>query len=630
MTLQQNHKNAPHGSPITYINPSAPAACLPAYSGISTERLVPDTLDLARMAALVIHGMTGPTDAEADCEVYWRAHFWNKPAMMIHAPSDSGVKLKFLFALPLARLMSGSKEGEEVERCWLRSLWRERGPHGLICTALQGRPWGRFSAAEAAAGFEADQGTAEHVVEPQKNGYALAAACCYAELGDRERWEELARGIVDDYKRLIVRRGNEAYLARTWFAWDQIADSQAPPPKGITASFAAWSALGLNLCWRHLGYEPARDLAAALLRYIVRSGGYFAADGRFLPDMAEVGPDHPRYGITHFHGHAIVALHALHHAILTGDQELLEFSHRVYEVARGYGDPVLGWFPEMTTGNPKPHTAELCCVADMLMMAVMFAAAGLDDGCWDDADRWVRNQFAEGQLRRTDWIERLSTGMNPTLATGRWQYACFDNVAERNLGAFAGWADVNDWVHFHEERRHMRGIMHCCTGNAARALYVAWYHALSHQAGKLRVNLLLNRASPWAEVHSHLPYAGQVDVIVREPLDLSVRIPEWVRPAEVSATVDHRPRALRFDGRYAQLGGVKPGESASLRFPIQERESAHYIEGRRFVVRRKGNDVVLLDPPGRYCPLYQRDHYRENETRWVRRAAFVAERVIPW
>ena len=630
MSPEQNHKSVPRRSPITYINPSAPAVNLPAYTGVSTERLVPDTLDLARMAALVIHGMTGPTDAEADYEVYWRAHFWNKPAMMIHAPSDSGIKLKFLLALPLVRLMSGSREGEEVERCWVRSLWQERGPHGLICTPLQGRPWGRFSAAEAAAGFQPDQSSIEHIVEPQKNGYALAAACCYAELGDREQWEEIVRGIVDGYGRLVVSRGNEAYLARTWFAWDQTADRQAPPPKGIAASFAAWSAMGLNLCWQLMGYEPARDLAAALLRYIVRSGEYFAPDGQFLPDMADVGPDHPRYNVTHVHGHLIVALHALHHAILTGDQELLEFSRRVYQVAQSHGDPALGWFPEMTTGNPRPHTAELCCVADMIMMAVQFAAAGLDDSCWDDADRWLRNQFAEGQLRRIDWIDRLSTGMNPTLATGRWRYASFDNVAQRNLGAFAGWADVNDWVYFHEERRHMRGIMHCCTGNAARALYVAWYHTLSHRAGKLRVNLLLNRTSPWADIDSHLPYCGQVDVRVKVSLDLSIRIPEWVRAADVRATVDSQPRPLWFHGRYAQLGTVKPGEIATICFPIGERESVHYIESRRYVVRRKGNDVVLVDPPGRYCPLYQRDHYRENETRWVRRAVFVAERVIPW
>ena len=34
---------------------------------------------------------------------------------------------------------------------------------------------------------------------------------------------------------------------------------------------------------------------------------------------------------------------------------------------------------------------------------------------WDDADRWIRNMFAEGQLTSTDWIYRiLETGLvNP-------------------------------------------------------------------------------------------------------------------------------------------------------------------------------------------------------------------------
>ena len=59
---------------IGYINPDVPEVKLPEIRGERSEALVPDTLDLAERAALAIHGMTEPTDPEADYEVYWRAH----------------------------------------------------------------------------------------------------------------------------------------------------------------------------------------------------------------------------------------------------------------------------------------------------------------------------------------------------------------------------------------------------------------------------------------------------------------------------------------------------------------------------------------------------------------------------
>ena len=37
-------------------------------------------------------------------------------------------------------------------------------------------------------------------------------------------------------------------------------------------------------------------------------------------------------------------------------------------------------------------------------------------------------------------------------------------------------------------------------------------------------------------------------------------------------------RSLSFDGRYAQVGEVKPGDVATLTFPIAERTDVIYVE----------------------------------------------------
>ncbi len=92
---------------------------------------------------------------------------------------------------------------------------------------------------------------------------------------------------------------------------------------------------------------------------------------------------------------------------------------------------------------------------------------------------------------------------------------------------------MNDWFGAHNiEAGGMQGlgIMHCCSGNGSRALYAAFYDILSYdEAGNtLKVNLLLNRASKWADIDSHIPYKGQVNIKVKRPVNLSVRIPGWV------------------------------------------------------------------------------------------------------
>ena len=143
-------------------------------------------------------------------------------------------------------------------------------------------------------------------------------------------------------------------------------------------------------------------------------------------------------------------------------------------------------------------------------------------------------------------------------------------------------------------------------------------------------HLLLNRASRWADVLSHIPYRGQVDVKVKEDLELEIRLAEWVAPEEARCTVDGKPRDLTFNGRYAQVRAVRAGQTATLTFPIPERTDRVIIEKRPYTIIRRGNEVVWIDPPGKNCPLYQRGHYRQGETLWKSVRRFVPETEIGW
>lgn len=187
----------------------------------------------------------------------------------------------------------------------------------------------------------------------------------------------------------------------------------------------------------------------------------------------------------------------LDYGLATGDKSTVDFVDKSFQFARGYGNTLVGYFPEWLNGGP----AETCEVADMVALAVKLSQAAEGD-YWDDADRWVRNQF--------------------------------------------------------------------------------------------------------------------------------VRIPEWVSPEEAQCRVNAKEHALPWDGRYAIVGEVKPGDVVNLSFPIAERTDTVDIEGKAYTLIRKGNDVVHIDPPGKILPLYQREKYRENRARIKKTTRFVAEQQIDW
>jgi hypothetical protein len=601
------------GDPIGYIRDRAPEHALPSYSGARYEALVPDTLDLQERAALGVHGLTAPTDPAADYEIYVYASFAAHPPLLQHDNGDR-VQAKFMEALPLLRLMSGSDLNGHVEAKWLEVLLRMQGPDGLPYWPLRGRPWFKLLV------WGLPLPDSDQVTVALDIGRLLGCVTAYYRLTGENVWLETGKRIVDGLRGIMVDRGRDGYFPKCQFGLGERAGAGAPEPDPLHAGVcgAGWTCDGLGKFYRATGYEPARAIAEKLSRYIMEH--YYGPGVNFLPE----NPRRPNW--VHFHSHVTALLGMMELASGTGDEERMAFARRGYEYAKLDSDTLMGFFPE-NYASPRLETSEICEVAQIIALGLKLTEAGVAD-CWDEVDRWTRNMLAQGQLRRTDWIGRMSrAGLRgrarprPTLVDQRYQTT--DRAAERCLGAFAGWPSPNDWF-----IGQGVGIMNCCTGNGTRALYYVWENILHHEGGKLRVNLLLNRASPWADVDSHIPYVGQVDVRIKEGVKLSLRIPEWVAPAQVRVRVNDGDREVGWNGRYAQVGGVKPDDVVTVTFPIAERTDEVWIQKERYTLVRKGNEIVSIDPPGRYHPLFQRDHYRENSTRWRNIERFVAEDSI--
>ena len=587
------------GDPIGYIKDKAPAFSLPDYSGERYEALVPDTLDIQERAAIGIHALTELTDPDADYSIYGDINFTSNPPVMLHTEGDNQ-QPKWVEALVLCRLISGSLQNMHVEEKWLETMLRMQGPDGLLYWPSRGRPW-----------YTIFNTMTRHIPKDQaacpfEIGRFLVAITAYYRLTGEEVWLETGKRIVDGLRSIALEVDDYAYHPKWYFGLgERVTPAMAHWEENVPHLHGAgWVVDGLGKFYQATGYEPARDLGEKMTRYLMKR-------------MARVDN-------RHFHTNTQSLIGMLELAMVTADQEVLEFCQEHFEFLKMWGNGLLGFFPEMVGPLPDYRGAESCEVAGMIIAGLKLTELDVADH-WDDVDRWVRNQFAEAQLLRSDYIRRFPMkGFGPigqpSLIDER--YMTTERVTERVVGSFTGNAYPNDFFGLD------LGLSPCCLGNGNRAWYHIWENILHYDEGKLQINLLLNRASQWADVDSHLPYSGRVDVKIKRPVALSVRIPAWVIPRETRVQVNGKDRTVEYQGRYAKVGSVKPDDVVSVMFPICEQPSTQWIQGDRFDLVLKGNEVVLMEPSGEKIPLYQRSHYRVEGTRWRKIERFIADKLI--
>jgi hypothetical protein len=612
------------GDPVGYINPTKiPSFDLPPFRGERYEATVPDTLDISERARLAVNVLTEATDPLADYESYdGFAPLTNPPSMAMNQwyfPYEEGHGE----ALTQNRLICGSDQNLNVEQRWMEVTLKQQGPDGLLYVPLKGRPW-------ALKGFQIrdiETPRGDQILEPYVCASMLRTISIYARRDPNGPWSQVLRRLVDGMASLEVVNGDSAYYWPSNMYATKDRPAHPPIPTRPFEIEASQVPLGLMYAYRVLDYEPALVLAKKNINYLRTN--FYAEDGRFL---AAPGLKLQAHGGAHLRG--LLAMEQ--YAEATGDKEMMGFVVRSFEHARFLGSnyirakahsydlaetpgaALVGFFPEWTD-SPVWQTSETDQVAVMLTLAMRLSEAGIGD-YWDDADRRIRNQFAENQLVETDWMYEAGKNGPPAKKANN---VTTDRVPERIKGGFAGSPSVNDWA-----GRKNAGMGACCTAYGCNGLSWIWERTLRHQDGQLKVNLLLNRASEWADVDSYIPYQGRVDVKVKKPVDLSIRIPEWVTPDQAKCQVNKQDRQLGWNGRYAKVGGVKPGDVATLTFPISERTDKVWIEKREYTLVRKGNEVVSIDPPGVIHPFYQRQHYRQNEPRMKRVTRFVSNEKV--
>jgi hypothetical protein len=267
----------------------------------------------------------------------------------------------------------------------------------------------------------------------------------------------------------------------------------------------------------------------------------------------------------------------------------------------------------------------------------------------------VRNQLVEQQFVDATQLHRISEaagnlGPNGSMSlkdangniihevgTSRASSLGPDSIIERTLGIFVDAADLG-------QSPHVASIQ-CCTGNGAQALYFAWDGIVRPQSdGAVQVNLLLNRASPWMDIWSYLPYEGKVILNNRTATSLSLRVPSWVDRRALRCTISGKDRKLAWVGNYVVIGDLKAGNEIVVAFPVPEEQAQYVVLTKqqwtcdprpdknppasdiRYICTFRGSTLVDFSPrpDDRWYLTYQRDHLKANRAPMKRVQRYVA------
>jgi hypothetical protein len=525
-------------------------------------------------------------------------------------------------------MMTGSKKGLDIDQAWAENLLKCIGPDGLYWVPRVGRPWDEVGAYDYwPKGKKFDF----FAPLPLCNGRLLGSLAIYYQNTRDEVWNRTARGVVDGLTKIAVPVDDWAFFPNFTPIYGDppltreqiqkaIAEATDPTTGESERNYAMWQTwmvTGLTQYYRVSGYEPAKQLAYRLVNYMRRT--------KYIEGWN-----------SHFHCMSLGMQCMLELALVAHDQELAEYARRQYDFAKTGEQmialPQIGFFVN-GQGN---EGMEGCVIGDMTALAVKLTQLDMGDQYWEDVDRYVRNTLTAIQRTHPGYAEAVfaklwEKGKQHGVAAGSCRSAVeYDQLADHLSERLVGSVGCNTLPNDIFATDYFDS---CCNGNCSRAMYYTWESILKYDKSRqgLKVNLMLNRTSPWADLNSYIPYTGRVEIRAKRPLSsLQVRAANWVDKAQVACRVGGETRRVSWNGNYLEAGSVNPGETVTLEFPISERREKLESFEHRYEAVFRGNDCVQMTPGGEYYTLFQRDHYRQDQPRYAKVRRFACENTIDY
>lgn len=605
--------------------------------GIWYEATVPDTLDLAERASLSVNVLTNSMDPEVSYG-NWVINFEPVPKRGNYPTWD--ITPKHARTLPTLRVMCGSVQNLDAEYGMLRALLSAVGEDGLMYNPFDG------------------PGAPKGTSYPQLDALMILAMYNHYSLDGNLAWlpwiDRMAKGLrkvaiqVEDRAFYPMQSGIDPH--DNW----HIRNMEAAPPfnrngpwkyrptdepasdaegfEGAARAEASRAISALMLHYELTGDRASLEVAGKILRFVLKPGIW-------APNSDEKRYPGYEHGVWsgHFHNGTQGLSPLVDVAQLTNNAWLKQFTREYHENIHRNGIVRMGWFPAWSSPERyKQHPSlseitEPCAIGDFVVDAVRLSDAGLGD-YWDDVDYTVRNHLAEQQF--TDAAEVCR---HLGLQAGSPE----ETLLQRFVGGFYAGTPT---------RIRSNGILGCCTVNGAQGLYYAWHGITRFDAGVATVNLFLNRASPWLDVDSYLPYEGKVVLHNKQARIVLVRVPGWADANKFGCHLSHastasspaggasgegEPQAQAVTparaGNYLVFEGLAAGDTLTLEFPLSRSTDQYTIDGKKYTVTYKGSTIIDIGPRDEedYLQLYRRNAYEADKSPLRKVQRFVADRVVP-
>ena len=353
----------------------------------------------------------------------------------------------------------------------------------------------------------------------------------------------------------------------------------------------------LMIAARRLGCGPALEAARLLIDRVIVNGRTFTPDNTFGPSG-------------HMHGNLRTMAGAADYALASGDPVLYGRVDALYRYVKSTGAS-FGFLPEVIGRQGDIIACETCALMDYAGVGVTLANHGHPE-YWGDMERLARNHYVESQVRDVSWLG--PGGDKPDTA----QFTVRD-IGARISGAWAGWSSpthilaCRETLNAHwggpELHGKTRALQNCCGGSGVHGLFTLWRNASRFEAGRLSVNMHLDKKLPEAEVTCDQPWRGRLRIVPARPALVRVRIPEFTRAADMRVVVNGQEAspAARAFGNFLELGAFKPGDRIEIAYPLPVRTEEIAVGNPgfrqwRYRVTWKGDTVVRMEPLGHEAP----------------------------
>ena len=568
------------------------------------DATIPDTLNLVYRAQLAISGMIGTMDPEHDYEVYQLVNPTAKYGYFTHENTGfPTINPKYSEALPMMRIMTGNKENMDVQNAMMEMMLsriKEPGlyyvPPGTDTFRLWCKP--RFG------------GASEWSANVYGNARLLLGTIAWYQYTGDPHWKEVIKTLSQGLIKTAVKKDDYAFYPDGGHSgepfsyylnenstlekgWSKDLD-EAPRDDDCAGEslfmYTGGQARALARCAVVTGDEESLDMSGRICRFMLKRR-YWGIESwgkrKDVPDEKELYMlDGPGRGL--WRGHTAGRLEALRglteYGVVADDAYIKDFVQSAFNWMQNYGFSRVGYFPVIFGMNAGGGA---CGLARAIAIAIKLTEAGTGD-YWEYVDRWARNLLVSGQRLPGSFSEEdiAFSATAPKIPV--------DGRVLLGPGGDKGTDSVpGSYTTDHVLQRCIGTFGHgCCTSNASMGLYYAWEAAVRYEKPMAKVNLLLNRASPWVDVNSYLPCEGKVVLHNKIARKLAVRIPAWVRERKVRCRLNEKDINPNWLGRYLIIEDLKPGDMVQITFPMVTEQVTYVVNEAEHVCTFKGNSLI--------------------------------------